>query len=336
MKINRISFLLVAGVCAFSGCTKSSGGSKKNTSSVTSQTPGSNEPAPYENVYPDYEKHYEGYNFQTQLGNNLQFELHKYFIEKHTTYVTYGNYWYYANTATDLIPGTETNELFYTGKTIERTSHASIDREHVWACAKSNGLWWRSSPIYEYNIAERNDKYWGGGSDLFHVRPATGTSINQKRLDAAFYVFDDSELSQQTMLTDGGPYKCYVDDAANKFQVDKAFRGDIARIIMYMWLHYSIIGDVNVYYSPEYTPVYSLDDAVEFSSEHNPNVCGNLILTSILAYNTVEECYAVLKEWNRIDPPSAVEVNRNNYVESIQGNRNPFIDYPQLVDRCLI
>ena len=83
------------------------------------------------------------------------------------------------------------------------------------------------------------------GSDLFHVRPATGTGINQKRLDAAFYVFSEAELSETTQLSDGGPYRCYVDSAANKFQADPAFRGDIARIVMYMWLHYSLIGDVN-------------------------------------------------------------------------------------------
>lgn len=335
MKMNRVSLLLVAAVCAFSGCTKSNS-SKKNTNHSSGSEPTSTEPAPYENVYPDYDKHYTGYNINTQIGSNLQFELHKYFIEKHTTYVTYGNYWYYANTATDLVPGTETNELFYTGKISSRTSHEGQDREHVWACARSNGLWWRSSPVWEYNIAERNDKYWGGGSDLFHVRPATGTKINQKRLDAPFYVFSESEIGAQTALTDGGPYTCYVDDNANRFQVDKAFRGDIARIIMYMWIHYSLIGDVHVYYSENYTPVYSLEEAVPLSYEHNPNVCGNLLLTDIMAYQTVEECYAALKEWNRIDPPSAVEVNRNNYVESVQGNRNPFIDYPQLVDRCLI
>lgn len=333
MKISKWSLFLVTSICAFSGCNKGSSGKKTTT---TSLPPSTSEPAPYENVYPDYDKHYSGYNFQNQIGNNLQFELHKYLIEKHQTYVTYGNYWFYANTATDLVPGTELNELFYTGKQTARVSHNGQDREHVWACAKSNGLWWRNSQVWEYNIGDRNDKYWGGGSDLFHVRPATGTGINQKRLDAAFYVFSETELSETTQLSDGGPYRCYVDSAANKFQVDPAFRGDIARIVMYMWLHYSLIGDVNVYYSPDYKPVYNIEEAVELSTTHNPNVCGNLLLTDILAYNTVEECYAALKEWNRIDPPSAVEVNRNNYVESIQGNRNPFIDYPQLVDRCLV
>ncbi|MFL5764545.1 MAG: endonuclease [Bacteroidia bacterium] len=37
----------------------------------------------------------------------------------------------------------------------------------------------------------------------------------------------------------------------------------------------------------------------------------------------------VLKRWNYSDPPSALEIARNDYVDSLQGNRNPFIDSMQ-------
>lgn len=36
-------------------------------------------------------------------------------------------------------------------------------------------------------------------------------------------------------------------------------------------------------------------------------------------------------KWNREDPVSAFEKNRNNVIENAQGNRNPFIDNPYLV-----
>jgi hypothetical protein len=36
-----------------------------------------------------------------------------------------------------------------------------------------------------------------------------------------------------------------------------------------------------------------------------------------------------LKKWNLIDPPSNWEIARNDYIASIQGNRNPFIDHPE-------
>lgn len=40
-----------------------------------------------------------------------------------------------------------------------------------------------------------------------------------------------------------------------------------------------------------------------------------------------------LLNWNRAHPPDAFEVERNNLVESYQGNRNPFVDNPGLADR---
>jgi hypothetical protein len=40
----------------------------------------------------------------------------------------------------------------------------------------------------------------------------------------------------------------------------------------------------------------------------------------------------LLLKWHRQDPVSLKEVRRNEEVSKIQGNRNPFIDYPQLVE----
>jgi len=39
-----------------------------------------------------------------------------------------------------------------------------------------------------------------------------------------------------------------------------------------------------------------------------------------------------LLEWHRQDPPDKWEVDRNNYVQSIQQNRNPFVDHPEYVE----
>jgi len=40
-----------------------------------------------------------------------------------------------------------------------------------------------------------------------------------------------------------------------------------------------------------------------------------------------------LKRWNREDPPSAQEKQRNDKIERIQGRRNPYIDNPALAER---
>ena len=40
----------------------------------------------------------------------------------------------------------------------------------------------------------------------------------------------------------------------------------------------------------------------------------------------------MLLRWNEMDPVSQKEIDRNDAVQKEQGNRNPFIDYPELVD----
>lgn len=42
---------------------------------------------------------------------------------------------------------------------------------------------------------------------------------------------------------------------------------------------------------------------------------------------------AVLLKWHRQDPPSALEIARNEHIYTYQRNRNPFIDHPEWVDR---
>jgi len=40
--------------------------------------------------------------------------------------------------------------------------------------------------------------------------------------------------------------------------------------------------------------------------------------------------------WHLLDPVDDFEINRNNIIYSYQGNRNPFIDYPELVERLYV
>lgn len=42
---------------------------------------------------------------------------------------------------------------------------------------------------------------------------------------------------------------------------------------------------------------------------------------------------AILLLWHQQDPPSPLEIARNNYIGTIQKNRNPFIDHPEWVNR---
>lgn len=42
---------------------------------------------------------------------------------------------------------------------------------------------------------------------------------------------------------------------------------------------------------------------------------------------------AALREWDKQDPVDAFEFERNNIVEKLQGNRNPYIDFSDLIDQ---
>ena len=77
-----------------------------------------------------------------------------------------------------------------------------------------------------------------------------------------------------------------------------SFKGDVARSVLYMEIRYNGLEVVDGF----------------------PDVIGQLgDLTTIL-------------DWHRNDPPDDFEMNRNNIVYNWQFNRNPFIDYPDLVE----
>mgnify|MGYP003816292265 CR=1 FL=1 len=42
---------------------------------------------------------------------------------------------------------------------------------------------------------------------------------------------------------------------------------------------------------------------------------------------------AWLRDWHRQDPVDEAERRRNEGVEAFQGNRNPYVDLPDLLDR---
>ena len=340
MKTNRISLLLVFSACALASCGQTKKPKRKSstdvptsaidpTSGIQPTTTGTSQ------SWDNYDNYYNGYKMKDMFGPECQFEMHKYFIDQHKTYVKYDQYWSYGTVGTDLDPETNKRELFYTAKQVHKSNNSglSLNREHVWPCANSSDLWYRDSPFTEHKI-DTNANYWGGGSDLFHIRPAYGP-VNSARSNALFYTFSDEEKASGNLKQtgeSGGAYKIWTDSKPSKVEVDPYFLGDVARIIAYIFIHYSAYGDYNVYYSANYTPVYSLAEAVKASTTHSPYVCGTLNLTDILAYGSEAECRQKLIEWNRIDPPSKVEKNRNDYVQSVQGNRNPFIDFPQLME----
>ncbi|MBT4790447.1 MAG: nuclease [Halobacteriovoraceae bacterium] len=74
------------------------------------------------------------------------------------------------------------------------------------------------------------------------------------------------------------------------------------------------------------------DQGFEPPENHKGNVARALFYFAVrynMRISEHEEFF--LKQWNIIDPVDAEEVERNNKIEKIQGNRNPFVDDPDLV-----
>jgi len=78
-------------------------------------------------------------------------------------------------------------------------------------------------------------------------------------------------------------------------------KGDCARALMYMM----------VTYNGKYSRNWGMDNLISRASDQE---------------------LSVLLQWHAQDPPDAFEIARNDFIASIQGSRNPFVDYPEWVD----
>ncbi len=134
------------------------------------------------------------------------------------------------------------------------------------------------------------------GYDMQSVRP-TLKSVNGSRGNKAF--------------GESGGYYDPNEIGITNAQYDKknngTYRGDCARVIMYDYIVYGKAGS------------YS-------NSLYN----GNAQLLSKLGSSGLFESVEIMLKWHMQDPPSLTEMVRNDGGEKYQGNRNPFIDYPEL------
>lgn len=278
--------------------------------------------------------YYEGYNMKLK-GGQLASVLQKQCFDKHTKWITYGQVnSYFSKTSTRdsveaIAAGSDKNQWFYTGKEAKGVG----TREHVWPCANSGELWSHSGSNSDIHYVD-NSAYFGGGSDLYHIRTAN-TNVNTARGNSKFVDFDDPEFSNVTDTMEygenGGLYtikisgysltKAGIPQYANKCEPADEMKGDIARILAYVWVHYAKRGD-----TPQ-GKAKSGSKTLDYS-----DLVGTLTFNNIMGYGSDEKAKQVLADWNRLDPPSEVEKLRNNTVQKIQGNRNPFVDYPNLMD----
>ena len=200
-----------------------------------------------------YISYYESVDGLT--GSSLFNALRNLISSTHKKKTTYDELKTYLQKA-DEDPNNSSNMLlFYTGESVKKTSNMNVwNREHVWPQSLS---WFddkKSEPAY---------------GDMHHIRPCN-PQVNSSRGNTKF-----------------GESSSYYN--AGNHGAD--YRGDCARIILYMFTRYS--------------------QADSYS------------------WTGIFQSYEILYKWHTEDPVSETEIIRNDYTETIQGNRNPFIDYPE-------
>ena len=207
------------------------------------------------------------------------------------------------DTRTDLLP----DECFYTDRDGEYTEW---NREHIWS--KSHG------DFTEDNEAE------GAHTDGHHLVAAdrrVNSTKNNRFFDDCHDGINDTNVAEVMFEENGvdiptGNYIC----GEWYFEPRDEVKGDVARMILYMAVRYegeedNLHGD---YVDLEVTnDLYSYEDM------------GTAIKNSKLPYY---ENLSVLLRWHIEDPVDEWELERNEAIYQIQGNRNPFIDHPELVE----
>lgn len=144
-----------------------------------------------------------------------------------------------------------------------------------------------------------------GGCDLHHLRPSNPT-VNSTRGNHTM-----ADLGHKgTPVTYNGKTVGWLDTGADKFEPLDNVKGDVARIYLYMYVRWQ---QPNLYQnvsSANLPPMDSDDSAND----------GKAVIESL----------DTLLKWNKEDPVDTWEMSRNDLTEDVQGNRNVFIDYPEL------
>ncbi len=152
----------------------------------------------------------------------------------------------------------------------------------------------------------------GPGRDLHHLRPSD-PDANLARADQSFGKARDRFDAWETWPETGEPVFWYVpdwNDGAGLVEPRDEIKGDVARILLFV---YTAWGEADGGNRNLWTDLPRTGDDLEASS----------------GLRVVEDLDTLL-EWIALDPVDTWELGRNDAVQSLQGNRNVFIDYPEL------
>ncbi len=228
-------------------------------------------------------------------GNDIRTALHA--IIKDHKVLSYNNVWASATDADDRGDGTNNIWDMYTSCTFSKWDKCGSG-ESTEECEC-------------YNREHSLPKSWWGGdtsepmyTDLHHVIP-TDRFANEKR--SAWPLGEVTNVIWTSSNGSKEGYGTFGSSGNNEtFEPADEYKGDFARIYFYMATCYM---DKNFTAGGKGYKVFSSGSA-------------NFVTTALNLY----------LKWHRNDPVSDKERKRNNAVEKKQGNRNPFVDEPDLVE----
>jgi len=179
--------------------------------------------------------------------------------------------------------------------------------EYCWIKSQQCGNYKKEGDCY--NREHLWPKSWWGGSttipaytDMFHLYPTDGY-VNGRRSDFPFGVVSQISYESSNGCLVG---QCTAANnngfSGNCFGPDDGFKGEAARVYFYM--------------STRYQNTFTCCDS-----------------TGVNKAQLKDWLEIQLKNWHKKFPPDDAEKQRNDRIYSVQGNRNPFVDYPEWVDR---
>ncbi len=137
-------------------------------------------------------------------------------------------------------------------------------------------------------------------ADMHMVIPTDGW-VNNKRSNLPFGNVNTANWTS-TNGSKKGTSSDYSGYSGDVFEPIDSFKGDIARAMLYTSVRYYNVG----------------------TGWTNWEMADGAVLNG--------DALQVLRVWHDMDPVSQKEIDRNNAVYAIQGNRNPFIDHPLFVE----
>ncbi len=208
--------------------------------------------------------------------------------------LTYSEVWT-ALTYTDEDPNNSDNIiLLYSGRSIAKQDNGSGDNS-------SNPDFWNREHAWpkSHGFPNREQR---GYTDIHHLRP-TDASMNSARSNKDFADGGDPVAEAPANLT-----------TSLTWEPRNEVKGDVARMMFYMDVRYDAGTDSTmpdlILVNQIGTDTSTLNDGI--------GELGKL---------------CTLLEWNSLDPIDNFELDRNNTIYEYQGNRNPFIDHPEWVER---